>query len=191
MQRTLYESFGIEERLELQGLNPSFDDVRVNTPGMPIVGTDTNSVLAGGLIGAATLGTVGATIAAGAGFAALAFLGPVGWLAGLGLGLVFGGSGGALAARVMSKGRLDTDSRDKLIREWNSTQAGVRDKCKQAVTEWANSVEVELEATRSRYYHSKERELRDLAQIVSDNSGRVLELERIDELMERLNGAKL
>jgi hypothetical protein len=187
MQRRLYESFGIDERLEFSGPRPEFSMLNADLPEVRMPKTDMTSVAAGAIAGAATLGSIGGTLAYGAGTALLWFMGPVGWIAGLGLGLLFGAGGGAILTKIGTKGRLDDETRHAMSREWDQHKRGLPEKCRQAVGEWVTSVDSELEETRSRYFHGRQRELSAVQDAIRDGRSRDLHLERIETLLRRLD----
>lgn len=186
LQRRLYESFGIEERLSLQDVALDVSNMPIDSPRMPVVEADHLSTAAGAIIGAAALGTVGGVTAVGAGLAFLAILGPLGWLAGAGLGILFGAGGGAVVSKYLTRGRLDERARTELLNNWNDHERKIATDCVRQVAIWANEAEVRLSKMRDRYYAQKQDELVKIISVLNDTVSRTSEIARIEALIGRL-----
>lgn len=186
LQRRLYESFGIEERLSLQDVALDVSNMPIDSPRMPVIEADHLSTAAGAIIGAAALGTVGGVTAVGAGLAFLAILGPLGWLAGAGLGILFGAGGGAVVSKYLTRGRLDERARTELLNNWNDHERKIATDCVRQVAIWANEAEVRLSKMRDRYYAQKQDELVKIISVLNDTVSRTSEIARIEALIGRL-----
>lgn len=185
LQRRLYETFGIEDRLRVVADTGGLSTLADMAPPLPDARTDKDAVAMGGLVGAASLGAIGSAISGGAGMALIA-LGPVGLIAGLGIGLLMGAFGGGILTRVLTRGSLDAQDRDEAIRTLRNNEATVRETFSRTVTQWTVDVQRELEAMRSRFFDEQEKELRHIMRVVGDSVARDAELERITSLMERV-----
>jgi hypothetical protein len=164
--------------LGLQGLG----DI---APSIPKIAVDKDSMYVGGALSAAVGGVSLATLAGGTGIALIA-AGPVGWLIGLGLGALFGGGLGAIVARGATRNDLKPEHRQQVIGELKQHEARVRSALTRSLNEWKHGTISELESMRSSFFTDRENELRRIEQIIGDESTRVRELSRINELIERV-----
>ncbi|MFM8794737.1 MAG: dynamin family protein [Acidimicrobiales bacterium] len=185
LQRRLYETFGIEDRLRVAADTAVLSTLADVAPALPDAKTDKDAVAMGGLVGAASLGAIGSAISGGAGMALIA-LGPVGLIAGLGIGLLMGAFGGGILTRVLTRGSIDAQDRDEAVRTLRNNEATVRETFTRTVSQWTVDVQRELETMRSRYFDEQENELRHIMRVVGDSVAREAELERITSLVDRV-----
>jgi hypothetical protein len=185
LQRRLFDSFGVEERLKGVATNLGLQGLGDIAPSIPQIGVDKDAMYVGGALSAAVGGVSLATIAGGTGLALIA-AGPVGWLIGLGLGALFGGGLGAVVARAATKDDLKPEHRQQVIGELKQHEARVRSALTRSLNEWKHATISELEAMRSSFFAERENELRRIEQIIGDETTRIRELSRVEELIERV-----
>lgn len=185
LQRRLFDSFGVEERLKGVAMNLGLHAIGDVAPSIPHINVDKDAMYLGGALSAVVGGVSLGTLAGGTGLALIA-AGPVGWLIGLGLGALFGGGLGAIVAREATKDGLKPEHRQQVISELKQHEAKVRSTLTRSVNEWKHGTISELEALRSSFFAEREHELRRIEQIINDEGSRLRELSRIASLIERV-----
>lgn len=187
LQRRLYESFGVEERLRASGGQLNLGGLGDIAPSLPRVGVDRDAIATTSAVTATIGGVSMATIAGGAGVALLA-AGPIGWLIGLGIGALFGGGLGALGARMTTRDALRPEHRQQVLGELQQHEARVRNAVSRSLNDWRHGLVNELELMRSSFFAEREAELRRIESIISNETARKNELARIETLLRRLRG---
>lgn len=183
LQRRLYESFGVEERLRTGAGNLRLSELGDVAPTLPSIAADKDAVLAGAGIGGAVIGAGAVGLLPGAMW--LALLGPVGWLV-LGAGAIAGAGLGAIAGRAATKDSLRPEHRDQVLHDIKEQETRVRRNVEGAIRDWTISVAEELESLRSGFFREKEAEIRRIESILNDSNSRKSELERIERLLNQL-----
>jgi hypothetical protein len=189
LQRRLYDSFGVEERLKGVAANLGIHGIGDIAPTIPQIAVDKEAVYLGGAVSAVVGGVSVATIAGGAGLALIA-AGPVGWLIGLGLGALLGGGLGAVGARAMTRDDLRAEHRQQVIGELKQHEVRVRAALTASLNDWRHQTIAELESMRSSFFAEREAELVRIEKIIRDETSRRRELVRIEGMIDGLKAIR-
>jgi hypothetical protein len=186
LQRRLFDSFGIEDRIRAAGEKLSLDRISAEiVPTMPKEKADMATIAAGGLATGVAGGLLGGALAGGAGMALIA-AGPVGWLIGLGLGALLGVGGGSVATRLATRDSLSPDSRKNIADELSRSLVKARDEVSRSMDGWVSQVTQNLDSMRELVFAEREVELKRIERILADAEGRSAEIVKVDELLKEV-----
>lgn len=187
LQRELYNSFGIEERLRSTAGGASALASEIDTTILlPGARPDNDSTLLGGVVGASAGGLVGGALLGGAGIALLA-TGPIGWLIGLGIGSLMGGGLAAVATRLATRDNLHDDDKQSMVSLVTSTHQQAQNRITRSVQEWSQTTKDELNSLHDAFFGSRLDEIARIDRILGDRAARQAELDRIDGLLSRVH----